>query len=51
MDKKNIFVIGFVFGKKYSEMVFFIFLLDFVVNKEVNFLKYLIYLGVNRGRG
>lgn len=44
-------MIGFVFGKKYSEIIFFIFFLDFVSNKDVYFLKYFIYVGGNRGRG
>jgi apocytochrome f len=50
-DKKNIIVVGPVPGKTYSDMVFPILSPDPATNKEVNFLKYPIYLGGNRGRG
>jgi apocytochrome f len=50
-DKKNILVIGPVPGEEYSEMVFPILAPDPASNKAVNFLKYPIYLGGNRGRG
>ncbi|KAG4151737.1 hypothetical protein ERO13_D04G084920v2 [Gossypium hirsutum] len=49
--KKNILVIGLVPGKKYSEITFPILSLDLASNKHVHFLKYLIYIGENRGRG
>nr|YP_009106237.1 apocytochrome f of cytochrome b6/f complex [Binuclearia lauterbornii]AIT95005.1 apocytochrome f of cytochrome b6/f complex [Binuclearia lauterbornii] len=50
-DKKNILVVGPVPGKKYSEMVFPILSPDPSKNKNVNYSKYPIYLGGNRGRG
>jgi len=50
-DKKNIFVVGPVPGKKYSEMVFPILSPDPTKNKSISYLKYPIYLGGNRGRG
>lgn len=50
-DKKNILVVGPVPGKKYSEMVFPILSPDPSKSKNVNYLKYPIYLGGNRGRG
>lgn len=50
-EKKNIFVVGPVPGKKYSEMVFPILSPDPAKNKSVSYLKYPIYVGGNRGRG
>jgi len=50
-DKKNILVVGPVPGNKYSEMVVPILSPDPAKNKNVNFLKYPIWLGGNRGRG
>lgn len=50
-DKKNIIVIGPIPGKKYNELIFPILSPDPAINKDVNFLKYPIYLGANRGRG
>jgi apocytochrome f len=50
-DKKNILVVGPVPGKTYSELTFPILAPDPATNKEVNFLKYPIFLGGNRGRG
>ncbi len=50
-DKKNILVVGPVAGKDYSEMVFPILSPDPSKNSNVNYLKYPIYLGGNRGRG
>ena len=50
-NQKNILVIGPIPGKEYSEIVFPILSPDPTTNKEVNFLKYPIYLGGNRGRG
>jgi apocytochrome f len=49
--KKNIIVIGPVPGQKYSEIVFPILSPDPTTRKDVNFLKYPIYVGGNRGRG
>ena len=50
-EKKNILVVGPVAGKKYSEMVFPILSPDPAKDKNVNYLKYPIYVGGNRGRG
>jgi len=50
-DKKNILVVGPVPGKKYTELVFPILSPNPATDKEVNYLKYPIYLGGNRGRG
>lgn len=50
-DKKNILVIGPLPGSKYQEIVFPILAPDPATNKQVNFLKYSIHLGANRGRG
>lgn len=50
-DKKNILVVGPIAGKKYSEMVFPILSPDPAKDKNVNYLKYPIYVGGNRGRG
>ncbi|RXH84270.1 hypothetical protein DVH24_027169 [Malus domestica] len=49
--KKNIHVIGPVPGQKYSEITFPILSLDPATKKYVQFLKYPIYVGGNRGRG
>jgi len=50
-EKNNIFVVGPIPGKKYSEMVFPILSPDPAKNKSVSYLKYPIYVGGNRGRG
>jgi apocytochrome f len=50
-ETKNILVVGPVPGKKYSEMVIPILSPDPAKNKNVNYLKYPIYFGGNRGRG
>lgn len=50
-EKKNIYVVGPVPGKKYSEMVFPILSPDPAKNKSVSYLKYPIFVGGNRGRG
>ena len=50
-DKPNMIVVGPVPGKEYSEMVFPILSPDPETNSSVNYLKYPIYLGGNRGRG
>ncbi|XP_031262794.1 uncharacterized protein LOC116120959 [Pistacia vera] len=49
--KKNILVIGPMPGQKYSEITFPILSSDLATNKDIHFLKYPIYIGVNRGRG
>nr|YP_009184973.1 apocytochrome f of cytochrome b6/f complex [Hafniomonas laevis]ALO63031.1 apocytochrome f of cytochrome b6/f complex [Hafniomonas laevis] len=50
-DKKNILVVGPVPGKNYQEMVIPVLSPDPATNKNVNYLKYPLYLGGNRGRG
>jgi len=50
-DKPNMLVVGPVPGKEYSEMVFPVLSPDPKTNKDVNYLKYPVYLGGNRGRG
>jgi len=50
-EQKNIYVVGPVPGKKYSEMVFPILSPDPARDKSVSYLKYPIYVGGNRGRG
>ena len=50
-EKKNILVVGPVPGKNYQEMVIPILSPDPATNKAVNYLKYPLYLGGNRGRG
>lgn len=49
--QKNILVVGPVSGKQYNEMVFPILSPDPKKDKKVQYLKYPIYLGANRGRG
>lgn len=50
-EKKNILVVGPLPGKTYSDLVVPILSPDPAKNKNVNYLKYPIYLGANRGRG
>jgi apocytochrome f len=50
-EDKNILVVGPVPGKKYQEIVFPILAPNPESNKRVNYLKYSIYFGGNRGRG
>jgi len=50
-DKTNIVVVGPVPGKTYQEMTFPILAPDPAKDKSINYLKYPIYLGGNRGRG
>ena len=50
-DQKNILVIGPIPGKLNSEMVVPLLSPNPETNKNVNYLKYPIYLGGNRGRG
>ena len=49
--RPNILVVGPVPGNEYSEMVFPVLAPNPATNKSVNYLKYPIYLGGNRGRG
>jgi len=50
-EQKNILVVGPVPAKKYTERVFPILSPNPETEKGVNYLKYPIYLGGNRGRG
>jgi apocytochrome f len=50
-DSKNILVVGPVPGKKYQEIIFPILAPNPETNKRVNYLKYSMYFGGNRGRG
>jgi apocytochrome f len=50
-EQKNILVVGPVSGNEYNEMVIPILSPDPSTNKKINYLKYPIYLGGNRGRG
>jgi len=50
-NQSNILVAGPVSGKDYSQMVVPILSPDPAKDKDVNYLKYPIYLGGNRGRG
>jgi apocytochrome f len=50
-NKTNILVAGPVSGKDYSQMVVPLLSPDPTKDKTVNYLKYPIYLGGNRGRG
>jgi apocytochrome f len=50
-EKKNILVVGPVPGKSYQKMTFPIRVPNPSSEKKVNYLKYPIYLGGNRGRG
>jgi len=50
-EKNNIYVVGPVPGKKYTEMVFPILSPDPAKDKSVSYLKYPVYIGGNRGRG
>ena len=47
----NILVVGPIAGAQHPEIIFPILSPDPAVNKKVNFLKYPIYVGANRGRG
>lgn len=50
-EKNNIYVVGPIPGKKYSELVFPILSPNPATNKSISYLKYPIYIGGNRGRG
>nr|QWK41839.1 cytochrome f [Protohalopteris sp.] len=47
----NILVVGPIAGDQHPEIIFPILSPDPLTNKKVNFLKYPIYVGANRGRG
>jgi apocytochrome f len=47
----NILVVGPIGGDKHQEIIFPVLSPDPDTNKDVNFLKYPIYVGANRGRG
>jgi apocytochrome f len=47
----NILVVGPISGDKHQEIIFPVLSPDPETNKDVNFLKYPIYVGANRGRG
>lgn len=49
--QENILVVGPIQGEKNPEIAFPILSPDPQTNKKVNFLKYPIYVGANRGRG
>jgi apocytochrome f len=51
VQNKNILVVGPVAGNEYNEMVIPVLSPDPSTNKKINYLKYPIYLGGNRGRG
>lgn len=50
-DKKNILVVGPVPGKRYQKITFPVRVPNPTKEKIVNYLKYPVYLGGNRGRG
>jgi apocytochrome f len=50
-NKENILVIGPINGDKNQEIIFPVLSPDPSTNKEINFFKYPIYVGGNRGRG
>ncbi len=47
----NILVVGPIGGDKHQEIMFPVLSPDPATNKNVNYLKYPIYVGANRGRG
>jgi len=50
-DQENILVVGPIAGKTHQEISFPILAPDPETNKDINFVKYPIYAGANRGRG
>jgi apocytochrome f len=48
---ENILVVGPINGDKHQEIIFPVLSPDPETNKNVNYLKYPIYVGANRGRG
>ena len=49
--QENILVVGPIAGDTHQEIIFPILSPDPATNKKINFLKYPIYVGANRGRG
>nr|YP_010032277.1 PetA [Schizocladia ischiensis]QOW07484.1 PetA [Schizocladia ischiensis] len=50
-SQENILVVGPIAGDTHQEIIFPILSPDPATNKKVNYLKYPIYVGANRGRG
>ena len=50
-SQDNILVVGPISGDQHQEITFPVLSPDPSTNKKVNFLKYPIYIGANRGRG
>jgi apocytochrome f len=50
-SQDNILVVGPIAGDTHQEIIFPLLSPDPATNKKVNFLKYPIYVGANRGRG
>lgn len=50
-SQENILLVGPIAGDTHQEVIFPILSPDPATNKKVNFLKYPIYVGANRGRG
>jgi apocytochrome f len=48
---ENILVVGPIAGDKHQEIIFPVLSPDPATNSEVNYIKYPIYVGANRGRG
>jgi apocytochrome f len=48
---ENILVVGPIAGDKHQEIIFPVLSPDPATDKSVNFIKYPIYVGANRGRG
>lgn len=48
---ENILVVGPIAGEKHQEIIFPVLSPDPATNSEVNYIKYPIYVGANRGRG
>jgi apocytochrome f len=49
--QENILVVGPISGDNHQEVIFPVLTPNPATNKKVNFLKYPIYVGANRGRG
>nr|YP_010922905.1 cytochrome f [Colpomenia sinuosa]WJZ45221.1 cytochrome f [Colpomenia sinuosa] len=49
--QENILVVGPIAGDTHQEIIFPVLSPDPATNKKINFLKYPIYVGANRGRG
>ncbi len=50
-DQENVVLVGPLPGEQYQEIVFPVLSPDPATNKNVNFGKYQVHLGANRGRG